>query len=126
MFFAAGLISGGIEGAGASYIFLLYWTRFRRCGGRRVQFSYFVLSDSFFAVSRVRGPVFIFDGTEGPHILFSCFAISNHFWWYQGMSGPVLMFCGPRLILGSTEGVRSSFNGLRFMTHFRQHQGHGV
>jgi hypothetical protein len=72
MFCAPGLIFDGTEGVGSRFHVLRSWTRFRRYRGRRVQFSCFARLDSFSAVPRASGPVFmlctygfIFGGTEG-------------------------------------------------------------
>jgi hypothetical protein len=37
--------------------------------------------------------------------------------------GPIFIFCGPRLVLGGTEGVSSCFNILRARTRFRRYRG---
>jgi hypothetical protein len=121
-------------------------TRFRRCGGCRVLFSYFALADSFSAVPRASGPVFmfcapklIFGSTDDVgfrfHILrsrthfwrcggrrfpFPCFAPSKSFSAVPRESGPVFMFCAPGLIFDRIEGVGSHFHVLRFQKHFRQ------
>jgi hypothetical protein len=68
MFYAPGLVFGCIEGVGARFHVLYSQTRFRRYRGRQIPFSYFALPDSFWAVPRASGPVFMFCG---PRIIFS-------------------------------------------------------
>jgi hypothetical protein len=60
MFCALGLIFIGTERIGSYFHVLRSLTRFRRYRRRRVPFSYFALPDSFSAVSRASGPVFMF------------------------------------------------------------------
>jgi hypothetical protein len=66
-----GLIFGGKEGVMSRFHVLRSRTHFRRYRGRWVLLSYFARPDSFSAVQRVSGPVFmfcsselVFDGTE--------------------------------------------------------------
>jgi hypothetical protein len=145
MFCAPGLIFDGTEGVRSFIHVLLARTHFRRCRGRRVPFSCFALPDSFSAVPRAWGPVFmffspglVFGGTEGVgsrfHVLrgrthfrqnrgrrvpFSCFSRSDLFSAVSSASGPNFMFCAPVLIFSGTEGVVSRYHVLRFRTHFR-------
>jgi hypothetical protein len=72
MFCSPGLVFVGTEGVRSRFHVLRARTRFRRYRGRRVPFSCFAFPDSFLAVPRASGPVFmfcapglIFDGTEG-------------------------------------------------------------
>jgi hypothetical protein len=121
-------------------------TCFGRYRGRRLQFSCFVLSDSFWAVPRVSGfslmfcaPGLALDCTEGVgshfHVLLSlthfrcyrqrriqllCFALSILFSTILWTLGPVSMFCTPRLVSGGTLGVRPRFQVLLSWTHFRR------
>jgi hypothetical protein len=60
MFCAPELISSGTVGIGSRFHFLRTRTHFRRYRGRRVPFSYFALPDSFSAVPRASGLVFMF------------------------------------------------------------------
>jgi hypothetical protein len=116
---------------------------------RRVPFSYFALPDSFSAVPRASGPVFmfctpglIFGGTDGVrscfHVLhaqthfrqyrgcwlpFSCFALSDSFSTVSRASAPIFMFCASGLIFGGNEGVGSRFNVFHARTHCRQYRG---
>jgi hypothetical protein len=60
MFCVRRLISGGPEGDRSSFHVLRAQIRFRRYRGRRVLFSRFARSDSFSAVPKASGLVFIF------------------------------------------------------------------
>jgi hypothetical protein len=110
------------------------------------------LPDSFWAVPRALGPIFMFcapkivlDGTEGVgsrlHVLrswtrfgryqgrqipFSCFGLLDLFRAIPRASGLDFMLCAPDLILGCTEGVGSNFHVLRSVTHFRRYGRHRV
>jgi hypothetical protein len=136
MFCAPGFIFGGTEGVRSRFHVLRSRTRFRRYGRRRLPFSCFVRPDSFSAVPRASGPVFmlcalehVFGCTEGVgsrfHVLcarthfrryrerrvpFSCFARPNSFLVVLRASGPIFMFCASELVFGLTEGVRSRFH----------------
>jgi hypothetical protein len=144
MFCAAKLVFGGAEGVGSRFHVMRARTHFRRYQGCRVPFSCFALRDSFSAVRRASGPVFIFcalglvfGGSEGAgsrfHVLrarthfrryrrrplpFSCFALPDSFSAVRRASGPIFMFCAPRLVFGSSEGVGSRFHVLRPHTRF--------
>jgi hypothetical protein len=106
-----------------------------RYRGRRVPFSCFARPDSFSAVTRASGPVFmfctpglVFVGTEGGgsyfHVFrahthfrryqgrrvpFECFARPDSFWPVPRASGPVFLLCAPVRVFGGTEGVGSCF-----------------
>jgi hypothetical protein len=66
-FCASGLVFGGTEGVGSRFHFLRSRTRFRRYRGRRVSFSSFALPNSFSAVPRASGVVFMF---RAPGLVF--------------------------------------------------------
>jgi hypothetical protein len=59
-FCAPELVFGGTEGVGSRFHVLRSRTRFRRCRVRRVPFSCFTRLDSFSAVPRASGLVFMF------------------------------------------------------------------
>jgi hypothetical protein len=144
MFCAPGFVFGCNEGVGYLFHVFRSLTHFRRYRGRQVPFSCFALPDTFSAVPRASGPVFmfcvpglIFGGTRGVsslfHVLhsrtyfrryqrrqvpFSCFVRPDSFSAEPRPSGPVFMFCAPRLIFDGTEGVGSHFNVLRARTVF--------
>jgi hypothetical protein len=114
-----------------------------------VPISCFALPDSFSAVPRASGPVFMFYTpsiffccTEvvgfdfhlfarpdsflvfrGRRVLFTCFALPDSFSAVTRASGPVYMFCAPRLVFGGNEGVGSRFHVLRARTCFLLYQG---
>jgi hypothetical protein len=144
MFCAHGLVFGGAEGVQSrSHV-----SRSRACfwlyRERRVPFSCFALPESFSAVPRASGPVFMFcapelvsDGTEGVgplfHVLrvrtrfrwyggrrvpFSCFALLDSFSTVPRASGPVFMFCALELIFVGTGSVGSRFHVLCPQTRF--------
>jgi hypothetical protein len=149
MFYAPGLIFGGTEGVGSRFHVLRSRTHFRRYRGRPVSFSCFALPDSFSAVPRASGLVFIFyapgliyGGTEGVrsrfHVVrsrtyfrlyrgrwvpYSCFARPDSFSAVPRASGPVFMFCAPGLFFGGTEGFGSRFHILRSRIHLRRYRG---
>jgi hypothetical protein len=62
--FAPGHVLGGAKGVGSRFHVLCFRTRFRLRGGRRVRFSCFALPDTFPAVRRALGPVFMFGAPE--------------------------------------------------------------
>jgi hypothetical protein len=82
MFYALGLILGGIEGDGS---------RFRRYRGRRVPFSCFALLDSFSAVPRASSLIFmfcapghVFGGAEGVGFRFRVLLSRTRFLRFRG------------------------------------------
>jgi hypothetical protein len=151
-FFTPGLIFGNTEGGGSSFHALRSRTHFQQCLVRRVSFSCFMLPDSFSAVLRAPGTVFmfcepglIFGGTEGVvsrflvlrartpfrlyrgrRVPFSCFALPDSFSAVPRASGHVFMFCAHGLVFGGIEGVGSRFLILRARTHFRRYRGRRV
>jgi hypothetical protein len=137
MFCAPELVFGGTEIVGSLFHVFRSWTYFRRYRGRRVQFSYFALRtsfrwyrghlvpfycfacpDSFSAVPRASGLVFLFcvlilvfgsSGGFGSHfnvlhprthfrryrgrrVPFSCFMLPDTFAAVSSASGPVFIF----------------------------------
>jgi hypothetical protein len=123
-FCSPGLVFSGTEGVGSRFQVLRARTRVQRYRGRRVPFSCFARPDSFSAVPRASGPVFmfcaprlVFGGTEGVGSRFQVLCSRNRFRRYQGspvpfssfarpdsfsavtsVSGPVFMFCTPGLV----------------------------
>jgi hypothetical protein len=152
MFGAPELIFGGSEGVGSSFHVSRSRTQFWRYRGRRVPFSCFALPNSFSAVPRVLGPVFlfcspglIFGGSEGVrcsfHVLrsqtffrryrgcrvaFSCFTLPESFSAVPKASVPVFMFFAPGLIFDGSESIASSFHVLSSRTRFRWNHGRRV
>jgi hypothetical protein len=151
-FYTPRLVFVGTEGVGSRFHVLRPQTHFRRCRVRQVPFSCFALLDSFSAVPRASGPIFMFcapelvlDGTEGVGSLFQVLRFRTRFRRYGGLrvpfssfalldsfsavpsaSGPVYMFCAPGLDFGGAEFVRSRFQVLRARTHFRRYRGRQV
>jgi hypothetical protein len=64
MFCAPGLVFGGVECVGSRFHVLCARTPFRQYRGRRVPFSCFALPDSFSALPRASGLIFMFYATE--------------------------------------------------------------
>jgi hypothetical protein len=148
MFCAAGLVFGGIEGVRPCFHVLRAWTLFRWYQGRRVPFSCFSCPSSFSTVPRALGSVFMFcapglifgvtegirsrfrvlcartsfRGYRGRRVPFICFALSDSVSTVPRASGSFFMFCAPRLVFGSTEGVRYLFHVLRSHIRFRQYR----
>jgi hypothetical protein len=86
MFCPPGLVFGGTGGVRKRFPVLRARTRFRRYRGRRVPISSFLRLDSFSAVPRASGPVFmfcaprlIFDGIEGVVSRFHVLCTRSHF-----------------------------------------------
>jgi hypothetical protein len=149
MFCAPGLVFDRTDGVGSRFHVLRSRTHVPRNRGCRVPFSFFALPDSFSAVPRVSGPVFmlcapalIIGGTEGVgsrfnvlrsrtrfgryrgrRVPFSCLALPDSFLAVRRVSGPIFMFCAPGLFCGGTEGVGYRFLVLRSRTHFRCFRG---
>jgi hypothetical protein len=135
MFCASGLVFGRTEGVRSLFKVSPARNRFRQYRGRRVTFSCFARPDSFSAVTRASGPIFmfctpslIFGGTEGLrssfHVLSSrtCFqrcrvrrvpcsyfVRPDSFSAAPRVSGPVFMFYAHKLIFGGTEATGPVF-----------------
>jgi hypothetical protein len=117
MFCIPEIVWGGTQGVASSFHVLRSRTRFLRYRGRRVSFACFALPDSFSAVPRAPGPVFMFfahelvmGGTEGAGSHFSCFALPNS--RYRGCQDSFSRFALPGLIstipvFDGTEGAGS-------------------
>jgi hypothetical protein len=152
MFYTPKLIFGGTKGVRSCFHVLPAWTRFRRYRGRQLSFSCLARTDSFSAIPRASGPVFmfcaqghVFDGEEGVRSRFHVLRSRTCFRWYRGrrlsfsyfacpdsfstisrMSRPVFMFflfCILRHVFGGAEGVSFYFHVLRSRTSFRQYRG---
>jgi hypothetical protein len=113
MFCAPRIVFGGAECVGFRFHVFRSQTRFRRYRRRRVPFSCFALPNSFSAIPRASGPVFmfcalglIFGGTEGVVSRFHALRSRNHFRRYRGRQVP--------------------FHALRSRTRFRRYQGRRV
>jgi hypothetical protein len=148
IFYSLGLVFGGTEGVRSRFHVLSVRTRFLQYRGRPLPLSCFARPDSFSAVPRVSGPVFmfctpglIFGGTKGVgsrfhglrsrtrfrryrgrRVTFSCIARPDSFSALPRASSLVFMFCTLGLIFIGTEGVDSRFHVLRSRTHFRRYR----
>jgi hypothetical protein len=142
----------GTESVGSRIHVLHVRTRFRQNRVLRLPFSCLVFPESYSAVRKVPGPIFmfcalglIFGGNKvigsrfhvllsrarfrwygGRRVSISCFALPDSFSAVPRLSGPIFMFCVSRLIFGGTEGVGSRFRVLRFRTHLRRFRGRCV
>jgi hypothetical protein len=127
MFSGPGLVFDGTDGVGYRFHVLRSRTRFLRYRGRRVPFSCFALPDSFSAVRRDSGLVFmfrtfaiVFGGIEGVGPRFIVLLSRTSFRRSQRRplpfstvpraSGNFFLFCTPRLVFGGTGGVESRFH----------------
>jgi hypothetical protein len=134
-FYAPELIFSATWGTGSNFQVLCHQTHFRRYRWPLIQFSSFVLPDSFSALSGALGLVFkfcapglIFDGIEGVGSRFQVSRSWTHFLTISSASGLIFKFCTPNsflavpwawglvfkfhtsdLIFGGTKGTRSSF-----------------
>jgi hypothetical protein len=149
MFCAHGLTFGCTERVSSRFNVLLTRTRFQRYRGRQISISSFARPDSFSAVPRASGLVFmfrtpglVFGGIEGVGYRFHVLNSHTHFRRYRGRhvlflycalpemllvvlraSGPFLTFYASKLVFSCTEGVGSRFHILRAWTRFRQYRG---
>jgi hypothetical protein len=97
-------------------------------------FSCFALPDTFSAVQRASGPVFmfcaprlVFGGAGGVRSHYHFLCARTHFRRaVPRATGPDFMFCVLGLVFGGTEGVGSRFHVLRSLTRFRLFRGHRV
>jgi hypothetical protein len=90
MFYAPKIVFDGTEGLRSHFHVLRARTRFRRCRGRRVQFSCFTLPCSFSAVPRASGLIFmfcapglVFGGDKGVGSRFHVLRSLTHFRRYR-------------------------------------------
>jgi hypothetical protein len=111
MFCASVLIFSGTDDAQSSFHVLPPGLIFGGTKDIGVSFLCFAIPDSFWAVPRASGSVFIFcafglifDSTDGARFSF--------------------MFCASGLIFDGIEGAGSQFYFLRSRTHFGRYQGH--
>jgi hypothetical protein len=152
MFCVPGLIFLDTKGVGSCFLVFRSRTHFRRYRGRRVPFSCFVRPDSFSAIPRASGlvfmfcaPVLFFGGTggvwsrvlvlrarthfrrfRGRRVPFSSFAPPYSFSTVPRAFRPVFMFFAPDHVFGGIEGVGTHFHVLRSRIRFRRYRGHRV
>jgi hypothetical protein len=115
-FCAPGLIFGGTEGVASLFHVLRSRTRFRRCRVRQIPFSCFGRPNSFSAVPRASGLVFIFcapglvfGGTKVVRSRFLFLRYQTRLWRYRGR--PILFsyFPPPDMFLARASVAFSSF-----------------
>jgi hypothetical protein len=124
MFCTPEFVLGGTEEVGTHLHVLRSRTHFGRYRGRRAQFSYFVLADSFGAVPRASGPVFmfftpglIFGGTDGIGSRFH-FLLPNSFSTIPRVSGPVFYVLRSRARFGLKRGRWVPFSSFTLLVLF--------
>jgi hypothetical protein len=129
MFCALGLEFSGAECVWSHFHVLISRTRFRRYGGCSVPFSFFARPNSFSAVPRASGLVFMFcalghvfgsTDSSAPVFMFCVSGLISRGNEGDG-SNPDFMFCAPSIVFGGTEGVGSRFHVLRTRTRFRRY-----
>jgi hypothetical protein len=113
MFCAPGLIFGVRRASGLVLIFCAAGLFFGGTEGVGARF-YVLCSETRFRQYR------------GHRVPFSCFLQPDSFLTVPGASRPIFMFCSPRLIFYSTDGVGSRFNVFRSRTHFRLYRARRV
>jgi hypothetical protein len=152
MFCASVLIFDGNKGMGSRFHVLRFRTHFRLYRGRLVTFSCFACPDSFSAIPKASGLVFMFCALrlvlggvkcvgsrfhilpamtrfrrgQGRRAPFSYFARPDSFSAVPSASGPVFMFCAPGLVLGCAECIGSRFHILPAQTRIRRYRGRRV
>jgi hypothetical protein len=102
MFCAPRIIFDGTEVVGSRFHVLRPRTNFRRYRGRHVLFSCFARPDSFSAVPRASGPIFmfctpelVFGGTEGVGYRFHVLHVRTRFRRHRGSRVPFSYFALP-------------------------------
>jgi hypothetical protein len=126
MFCAPGLVFGGAECVRSRFHILRAQTRFRRYRGSRVPFSCFALPDSFSAVPRASGPVFmfcapghIFGNAESVGSRFHVLRARTRFRLYRGRRVSFSCFVLPNSF-SAVRGRRVPFHVVRSWTRFRR------
>jgi hypothetical protein len=133
MFCALGHVFGGTEGVWSRFHVLLSRTHFRRYRGRRFPFSCFARPDSFSAIARASGPVFmfcasglIFYGIEGVESLFRILLFRTLFWRCRVCRVPFLCFAHPNTFSAVSTASNPVFMFFRSRTCFWQCGGRRV
>jgi hypothetical protein len=121
------LIFGDIEVVGSCFHVMRTRTCFRRLRGRRVPFSCYARPDSFSAVPRASGPVFmfcarglVFGGTVGVGSRFNVVRARTRFRWYRGRRVPFSCYAPPDEFLAVTRATGPVFDVMRTRTRFRR------
>jgi hypothetical protein len=124
---ASGLVSA-LSGVSRP-VFLIFLPGLVFCGSKGVLSCFHVLRvRTHFRRYRfhvLRAPT-LFRLYLGRRVPFSRFALPDSFSAVPRASNPVIMFCAPRHVFGSTEGVGCFFHVLRTRTRFRQYRGRRV
>jgi hypothetical protein len=132
MFCAPELIFGGVKGIRSLIQVLRSMTLFRQYRGHPVPSSCFALLDSFLAVFRASGPIFmfcasglVFCGSKGVGSRFHALRSRTLFWRYRGLQVHFLCFTllDP---FSAVQSAKSNFIPLRFRTHFRRYRDRRV
>jgi hypothetical protein len=130
---ASSLIFDGTAGIGSRFIILRSRTRFLRSRGRRLLFSCFARPDSFSAVPRASGPVFmfcasglIFGCTEGVGSRFHFLSARTRFRRSRWRRVPFSCFARRDSFSAISTGVSSCFHILCPRTHFQRYRGRRV
>jgi hypothetical protein len=130
MFCAPGQIFYVAECVASRFHVLRVRTHFRRSRGRRVPFSCFARRDSFSAVLRASGPVFmfcalglVFGGTEGVRSRFHVLRSRTCFRRCRVRRVTFSYFARPGVIFGGPEGDGYRFHILRAGTQFWRYRG---
>jgi hypothetical protein len=114
MFCFIGLIFGNTKGVKSNFHVLCSWTCVRRYRGCQVKFSCFSLPDTFSAVLRASGQVFMF---YAPILIFSS---------TEGAASSFFMFYAPEFVFSGTKDIGPNFNVFLLQTHFQWYLGHQV
>jgi hypothetical protein len=130
MFCAPGIIFNGAECVGSHFHILRSPNRFRRCRVCQVPFLCFALPESFSAVPRASGPVFlfcapvlVFGGTEGVGSRFHVLRARTHFRRYRVRRVAFSCFALPESFSTVSGASGSHFHVLRSRTRFRRYLG---
>jgi hypothetical protein len=132
MFCALGLIFEGTEGVGFRFQVLRSRTRYQWYRGHQGFFSCFTIPNSFWALPRPPGPVFMFcapglvsSGTEGGY-RFQVLRSRNRFPRYRGRRGSFSCFALPNTFLAISRASRIVFMFYAHVIFFGGIEGHQV
>jgi hypothetical protein len=133
MFYAPGLVFGGVECVGSSFHVLRSRNRFRRYRGRQVPFTCFAIPDSFSTVLRAAGldfmfgaPGLVFGGTEGVRSRFHVLLVRTRFQLYRGRRVSFTCFALLDTFSAVPRAWGPLFHVLRARTRFRRYRGRRV
>jgi hypothetical protein len=133
MFYAPGLVFGGTERVRSRFHVLRSRTYFWQNHGHRVSFSCFAHPDSFSAVPRASGPIFmfcapilIFGGTEDVQSCFHVLRSWTHFRRYGRLRVPFSCFARPDSFSTETRVPGCRFHVLRSRSRFPRYRGRQV